>query len=542
LDIKRQTVSMRTRDGVRLYADIWRPEGPGPFPVLLMRQPYGRSIASTVVYAHPSWYARHGYIVVIQDVRGRGLSEGEFRLLEAELADGADTLDWAAQLPGSTGAIGMYGFSYQGMTQFFAAATGHKALKTICPAMAAWDVYSDFAYDGGAFRLYPGLTWGAQMGSEAARRAGDATAFQALFAASRTPPLYEQTPGMPTVMQKHGHYGHYLDWISNPRPDSPYWHKVSPGVHGDAMRLPMLHIGGWYDSMLTGTLKAYRAMTARPDAGPQKLVIGPWVHIPWAAKVGELDFGPTADNQIDHLQLRWFDYWLKGRDTGVLKEANVRLFEMGGTWCDYDAWPAVSARPYYLRSTGRAGLDPAEGALAPEAGGANEDVIVFDPWRPTPTQGGHKAYPLGPADRRAIDARSDVLTFTTPLLEAPLHIAGEPAIELFVTADQPSFDISVVLSQKHSDGRVINLTEGYLRVDAADSPVQVTLRPVCARLEGGSALRLSVAAGSFPAHPVNAGDGSAPAEAQLIAHRIVTLTVRHGVGAPSRLLLPAVSS
>jgi uncharacterized protein len=539
LAVTRETVAMRARDGARLFADIWRPDAAGPFPVLLMRQPYGLAIASTVVYAHPSWYAKHGYIVVIQDVRGRGLSEGEFKLLQSELDDGADTLDWAAQLPGSTGAVGMYGFSYQGMTQFFAAASGHPALKTICPAMAAWDVYSDFAYEGGAFRLFAGLGWGAQMASEAARRAGDEAAFQALFAASRTPPLYEATPAMPDVMRRHGHYGHYLDWVGNPDPEAAYWRKISPGAHGGALRLPMLHIGGWYDSMLTGTIKAYRAMRGRAGAGPQRLVIGPWVHIPWAARVGELDFGPAADNRIDQLQLRWFDYWLKGIDTGVLAEPEVRLFEMGGAWRDFTRWPEGERRSFYLASAGRAGLDPAEGNLASSPADDAEDPIVFDPWRPTPSSGGHKAYPLGPADRRAVDARSDVLTYTMPPLDCDLRIAGEPALELFVTADQPSFDVSVVLSEKRTDGRVINLTEGYARIDRPRVPLTLALRPLCARLPRGSALRISVAGGSFPAHPVNAGDGSPPAEARLMAQRVITLYVKHGKTAPSRLLLPS---
>ncbi len=157
----RQTVSLTTRDGVRLDADLWRPAAPGPFPVLLMRQPYGRDIASTVVWAHPSWYAAQGYVVVVQDVRGRGTSEGAFVPFAHEAADGAETLAWAAALPGTTGRIGMYGFSYQGMTQLFAAASRHPALACLSPAMAAFDTYADFAFEGSAFRLHQNLSWGA---------------------------------------------------------------------------------------------------------------------------------------------------------------------------------------------------------------------------------------------------------------------------------------------------------------------------------------------------------------------------------------------
>lgn len=536
---ERETASMRTHDGVRLDADIWRPDAPGEFPVLLMRQPYGRSIASTVVYAHPIWYARHGYIVVIQDVRGRGTSEGNFKIFEQEVDDGHDTLDWAANLPGSSGAIGMYGFSYQGMAQFFAAAGGHAALKTICPAMYGYDTYNDIAYQGGSFRLAAGMGWGIQLSLEAARRAGDVVAHQALYAASRALPLHDATPAMPAVLQRHGQYGHYPDWLSQTQP-GPFWDKISPRTYAHALRLPALHIGGWYDGMLTGTLGGYRDLAGRAGVGPQRLIVGPWVHIPWASKVGEREFGPEAVNAIDHLQLRWFDHWLKVIDTGLLDEKPVRLFAMGGGWRDFAQWPEARSQEFHLTSHGRAGLDPSDGRLVtapvPEGG----DVIVYDPWRPTPSSGGHAASPLGPSDRRAVDARSDVMTYTTPALSQDLHLAGDVAAELFVAADQPSFDVSVVLSELRPDGRVINLTEGYRRLDAPVSPVRVTLRATCAKIAAGSALRLSVAAGSFPAHPINAGDGSAPVDTRLIDHRIITVFLKHGGAAPSRLFLPVV--
>src|SRR6204780_2466952 len=163
------TLSMLTRDGTRLDADIWRPDAPGRFPVLLMRQPYGRRIASTVVYAHPSWYAANGYIVVIQDVRGRGTSEGRFRLFADDVADGGDSIAWAASLPGSNGCVGMYGFSYQGHTQLLALAAGRRELQAICPAMATWDARTEWAYEGGAFCFLSNLQWGVQMAGEQAR-------------------------------------------------------------------------------------------------------------------------------------------------------------------------------------------------------------------------------------------------------------------------------------------------------------------------------------------------------------------------------------
>lgn len=195
----KQTASMYTRDGVRLDADIYRPDGDGEFPVLLMRQPYGRAIASTVVYAHPTWYAAQGYIVVIQDVRGRGTSQGEFKLFANEIADGEDTVNWAASIPGSNGQVGMYGFSYQGMTQLYTAIAQPPALKTICPAMIGYDLYTDWAYEGGAFCLQTNLAWAIQLATETARLRGDKEKYQALFTASRNLPLNN-----PEILQQIG--------------------------------------------------------------------------------------------------------------------------------------------------------------------------------------------------------------------------------------------------------------------------------------------------------------------------------------------------
>ena len=190
LAVQKETASMQTRDGVRLDADIYRPQSSDKFPVLLMRQPYGRKIASTVVYAHPRWYAAHGYIVVIQDVRGRGTSQGEFKLFAHEIEDGFDTVNWVSQLPGSTGDVGMYGFSYQGMTQLYAAIAKPDSLKTLCPAMLAWDLYTDWAYEGGAFCLQANLEWAVQLAAETARLQGDIQAYNVLYAASRNLPFY----------------------------------------------------------------------------------------------------------------------------------------------------------------------------------------------------------------------------------------------------------------------------------------------------------------------------------------------------------------
>ena len=278
---------------------------------------------------------------------------------------------------------------------------------------------------------------------------------------------------------------------------------------------------------------------------PQHLVVGPWVHIPWTRRVGALDFGPEAESTIDALQVRWFDHWLKGRDSGLLVEPRVRLFEMGGEgWRGLDAWPAAPAHALYLAGGGPGGIGEGHNALQPAPPTtAAEDVIVHDPWRPVPPAGGHLGVPAGPQDRATTDARADVLTYTTAPLDADLHLAGDVALELWCGADAPSFDVSAVLSQVRPDGRVLALVQGHARVDRGRpaAPLRLALRATCARIPCGHALRLSVAGACVPAYALNPGSGARADEARLIDARVVTLAVRSGGGAPSRVLLPVLT-
>ncbi|MFM7717082.1 MAG: CocE/NonD family hydrolase, partial [Microcystis sp.] len=244
--ITQTTTSLETRDGIRLDMEVYRPEDGEKYPILLMRQPYGRQIASTIVYAHPLWYAAQGYIVVIQDVRGRGSSAGEFRLFAHEREDGEDTISWLSQLEGSTGEVGMYGFSYQGMTQLYTAANGHGALKTICPAMIAHDLYRDWAYENEAFNLQYNLAWAIQLAAETARLKGDETAYQKLWVASRNLPLFDPIAAYPQILQDLAADSFYHEWITRYLPDD-YWQNLSPQHLLKNIDLPMLHIGGWFD-------------------------------------------------------------------------------------------------------------------------------------------------------------------------------------------------------------------------------------------------------------------------------------------------------
>jgi putative CocE/NonD family hydrolase len=333
------------------------------------------------------------------------------------------------------------------------------------------------------------------------------------------------------VMQRLRAFTHYFDWLDE-LAGAPYWLRISPSARAGELAAngpPMLFVGGWYDTHLRGTLDAYRAI-AGGGRVPARLVVGPWSHAPWVRRVGALDFGPDAIGAIDQLQIRWFDRWLKGHDNGVDREAPVRLFDMGTrAWVDLPAWPERPLR-LALASAGRAVLDERAGRLQADLPPSETiDVVVHDPWRPSPTLGGPYGAPAGPVDRAAVESRPDVLTFTSAPLDAPLALAGDVAAALRIAADAPDFDVACVLSRVTVAGASYEIASGYRRVAAPTrEPIVVPMRATCVTLAPGEALRLSIAGASFPAYPVNPGTGADPTTARRADWRIITLGVRCG--------------
>lgn len=538
----KQTLSMRTRDGVRLDADVYTPEGQGPFPVLLMRQPYGRAIASTIVYAHPLWYAKQGYIVVIQDVRGRGTSEGQFDLFAHEVSDGEETVRWASQLPGSDGQVGMYGFSYQGMTQLQAAQAQPPALKTLAPAMTGYHLYEDWATENGAFCFQLGLMWAIQLAAETARREEDNAAFSQLLQASRDLPVLAPRPAAPAALAGVDSFFH--DWVSR-SPSDPYWQQLTPQL--DRVDLPVLHIGGWFDPYLRGDLRCYREMASQAQT-LHHFWVGPWRHIPWGQKVGAVDFGPAAMSLVDHVQIRWFDAILKGKGKEkLMAESPIKLFEMGANqWRHLSAWPEASlpniqVATYFLQSAGTTNIRTDSGRLSvAQQTQPTTDALVHDPWNPAPALGGHSAIPAGSFDRTEIDQRGDVLTYTSDPMTQTLRVAGVAELVCAIAASTPSYDLCAVLSRV-TEGKAYNLTQGYRRVDATkmtENVISLPLHPTCFSLAPGERLRLSLCAACFPAYPVNPGTGAALRESRQVDAQIITLTIVIGGTAGALLRLP----
>jgi putative CocE/NonD family hydrolase len=251
--------------------------------------------------------------------------------------------------------------------------------------------------------------------------------------------------------------------------------------------------------------------------------------------VGAVDFGPEASSDIDREQIRWFDRFLK--DDGE-PQAPVRLFDLGArAWRDLAAWPEPEPQAWHLSSTGLAVARTEDGRLEREPPPNRPlDILVHDPWRPVPSLGGHDGQPPGPQDRAALDGRADVACYTSAPLAAPLPLAGRVAAELDVTADADSHDLLAVLSQVTPDGRVLTLTQGYLR-RAGSGPCRVAMRAICATVPAGAALRLSLQGSSFPAFTVNPGTGAGPTDTRLFDCRIVTFAIGRG-----RMLLPVETS
>jgi putative CocE/NonD family hydrolase len=538
------------RDGVTLYADVYRPAEEGPFPVILMRLPYDKTSAENIAYSDPSWYARHGFIVVIQDVRGRDMSEGEFIPFLHEAEDGYDTIEWAARLPGANGRVGMYGFSYAGATQLMPATLRPPSLVTVCPALTASQYYEGWTYNQGALALAFTMSWATQLGSGDARRARDDDALRTLSATFGSIAGWNWFLPLDQFPPLSGQFGGYFrDWLAHPTYDD-YWRRWSIDEDYSRLTVPALHVGGWYDIFIAGTVRNFRGL--REGAGSpvaragQKLLIGPWMHMPWApTSLSPENAEPTV---VDNMQLRWFDQFLKGEETGVL-DSPVSVFVMGEEiWRDFSDWPPPESRPmqWYLHSEGRANSRFGDGTLSLEAPGEEPpDRYTYDPLYPQPSIGGHSCCfgivaPMGPADQRAAEEFNSVLVYTSEPLEQPIELMGDVVVTLYAATTATDTDWTARLCEVHPDGRSINLQEGILRARYRESLSEpsliepdriyrydIPLGPLGVRIAAGNRLRLTVSSSDFPQWDRNLNTGGALFGEQPSASVVATQTVLH---------------
>jgi putative CocE/NonD family hydrolase len=551
-------------DGVTLYSDVYRPAGEGPFPVILVRMPYDKRQALNISYAHPSWYARQGYIVVCQDVRGRYASEGEWYPFLNETSDGVAAIEWAADLPGSTGKVGMYGFSYGGATQLLAARERPRGLTAICPGMTASQYYDGWTYNGGAFALGFTASWALSLGiANAARRGDDAAAgaYSAAFASALDWDWVLPVSVHPALQGEDTRY--FFDWLDHPTYDD-YWRRWSIDEDYSRIDAAGLHIAGWYDVFVAGTVRNFQGLRAGAGSeeakSSQKLVIGPWYHIPWTPLVQQ-NAGAASPSVVDDWQLLWYDRHLKGLENGIL-DSPVTIWLMGADrWVDLPGWPppGMTEATLYLRSDGRANSRYGDGSLSGEAPGDEEaDIFTYDPMAPNEVHGGHSCCfpnvaPMGPADQEQSERWNQVLVYTTDPLDDDLTLIGEPRVVLYAATTARDTDWTARLCVVDPDGLSINIQEGIVRARYRESlsgpsllepgkvyRYTIDLGPVGIHLPKGHRIRLDLSSSDFPQWDRNMNTGGPIGKEGLAAAFVATQTVLHDADHPSHLVLPVV--
>ncbi len=563
-------VPVPMRDGTILRADVYRPAGAGRHPTLLQRIPYGKhSPRYRSMYLDPMRALDRGYAVVIQDVRGRHASDGEWYPYVNEARDGYDTIDWLASRAWSDGSVGMFGISYHGATQWLAATEAHPALKAIVPGVTADSYYDSWTYLGGVFQLFWIGGWSASFALDdfGARASAFPEALDTLRKWRRDPHAIANHLPLSDVPAFRQVAEYYYDWLDHPTYDD-YWKAVSPREKFDKITVPALNQGGWYDGFIRATLRCCEGMRERGATElartQQHLVVGPWLHQPLPEpSAGSGYFGPSASGAaIDWhgMQLAWFDRWLRDEDNGVDTDPSAYIFVMGANqWRKEEVWPPPDAETMtmFLRSGGRANTLNGDGCLSldPPSAGEPPDHFLYNPANPVPTYGGAHlggaptVFEVGVQDQRAVEARGDVLVYTSDPLERDTEVTGHVALDLWAVTSASEADWTAKLVDVHPDSRALNVCDGILRASFRESlespsPIQrgeaylyhVDVGPTSMLFRKGHRIRLEVSSSNFPAYarctgrPHHLSADMSPA----------THTVLHDAERQSALRLPVV--
>jgi uncharacterized protein len=485
-------------DGVVLLADRYAPRAEPSRPTILVRSPYGRRGVVGLLFGR--LFAERGFQTVVQSVRGTFGSGGEFNPFD-ERADGVATIAWLETQPWYRGRLGMTGSSYLGLTQWAVARDGGDSLGALTPAVTASQFHSQ-AYGGGSMALATALSWVVIVTAQERRFA----MLRMLLGLRRLPPLLDSLPlGELDALTTGRPLGFYAEWLSHSAADDPYWVARDYSVGLADVTAPVQLVGGWYDIFLPWMLEDHAALTAAGRA-PQ-LVIGPWTHTsPGLLRVSMRD------------GLAWLRAHLLD-DRRLLHDAPVRVFVGGSAreWRDLPGWPPPEARSDRLHLHGGGGL----GRAAP--GDSPPDRYRYDPASPTPSFGGPVLLERAPVvDNRPLEARADVLTYTSEPLEADLDVIGPVTVEIYARSSLEYFDVFARLCDVHPSGLSLNVCDALERVAPGGSAergadgvtrVAFSLWPAAHRFAAGHRLRLQVSSGAHPRYARNPGTGDDPATA-----------------------------
>ncbi|WP_221568746.1 CocE/NonD family hydrolase [Alkalihalobacillus sp. TS-13] len=572
-------VPVEMRDGTVLRANIYRPHQEGKWPVLLTRLPYGKDAPPI----HFGYYdivraVQQGYIVIVQDTRGRSASEGEWDPIltgRYEASDSDETINWASKLPFSNGEVGMFGSSYFAFTQWAGMLHHPNALKAVAPSFSWSDPFNGMLYRGGAFELGFLSYWQLGMHLDTLPRLYPDQ--QELAAATKqlisdidqlkseihSLPLKNFAPFIRNKVAPS-----ILEHI-NREMDQEYVNHLSLKGKYNKFTIPTLNIAGWYDIFLQGTIENFLQMRDKGgslEARQSQLVIGPWQHLDHSQQAGELNFGIAADSaSIDlvGLELQWFDHFLKGIDSDIAGKAPIKLFVMGeNIWREEYEWPLNRTHytEYYLHSRGHANTLRGDGILStvyPE--NETPDHFTYDPLKPVTTKGGAIMMPNdfngGAYDQREIELREDVLVYTTSLLEEDVEVTGPIKVKLWAASSALDTDFVARLVDVHPDDSAMNLTDGIIRARFRNTATgekpsliepekvylyEIDLWSTSNLFRKGHRIRLDITSSSFPRWDRNPNTGLDFGEDQEQDAVVARQSILHDQKHPSSIVLPVI--
>ena len=560
-------------DGVKLVTDVYHPAGDGPWPTLVfrVRGSLSAGFITSVLMLNPMLAVERGYAVVIQQVRGRGLSEGEWNPFFNEGSDGADCVRWVLDQSWCDGRIGTYGTAYSAFAALQLVAQGFEEVKACTVLGTNANPYDNWIYTAECFELGWNVYWAYMMGIESIGRleCSDEERAQSRSDLSQAiinaPEVVRRLPIDQHPELLNGVSPCYEDWLEHSSYDE-YWDSINILKKAPQISAPILSIVGWHDNFLKSHFDLYRQITsagAEPGRSNHRMVVGPWEHVsyvsPFATSAnGVREFGLEASSGVGlsgPLVLDWMDRWVKEEKTTV-EVSGVRYWQMGeNSWKEVDVWPPVGVETsWYLSSEGGDDAARNKGELVLEAPGRQvADTFQYDPVDPTPTVGGKLLMPTiqsaGIHDQTAVEQRSDVACYTSPVLTGPVAVSGPVKCLLWVSTSAQDTDFTAKLVDIEPGGMAANLADGIVRLSktfpgqvnepGAIREVEIDLWDLGHTFLPGHQIRLEVASANFPRFDRSLNVVAGPDLPSIDDAVTATQTIHHDADRPSRLILSA---
>jgi putative CocE/NonD family hydrolase len=569
-EIRRETAMVPMRDGVKLATDLYFPRAEGQkFPVILIRTPYKKEMGELT----GNYYARRGYVVAIQDCRGRFGSEGTWEPFIHEPKDGYDTVEWLGTRDWSTGKVGMIGGSYVGWVQLWAATEKPPHLVTIIPNVAPPDPFYNIPYEYGSFFILGAIWWAEILEKEATADLSGQTMAQ--INERKYEQIFKSLPVIDLDKKILGRENAYWrKWIEHNTNDA-YWQQANFMDKLKGLDIPVFLQSGWFDGDGIGSKLNYFALSQSKNKFI-KLILGPWGHTDESSsRLGDFDFGKEAAPDLQALYLRWFDYWLKGIDNKIIEEPLVQIFVMfSNSWLKGNIYPLPETKftKFYLNSTKGANSSLGDGLLSSKlpAGEKEYDQYVYDPGDLTPwpeyyfkseeetKQEKDKTIDVEEYRERVkafhnkvSDERQDILVYQTEPLEEPISIGGPVSAVLHASTSAPDTDWFVTLMDVDEKNHIMHLVRGTIRArfrNSMEKPelleenkiyrYEIDMWQTGITFQKGHRIRVEISSAMFPMFSRNLNTGGH--NEKETKYRKADQRIYHSEQYPSHILLPVV--